>query len=207
MSTILVCGLGRCGTTAVMSMLSAAGIPTIGRAPSFEDAEALSLIKHKPQLHFRGKAMKWLDCHRPENGIVPGNYLTIFIKRDHAEQAKSMLRFLGTPVNRANIRAMASSIRHDEPLAEKQAAYASHNRLWCITFDELINKPIKISGEITDFLFRFSSRNYDRVLQNRYQTAAKMQSAIHSRRPTSLETPWEDTLNPILGFANHGAAL
>ena len=120
--TIIVAGLGRCGSSLTMQMLSAAGLPTIGTYPDFECTENRQLLVDDPEAWrdaVAGKAVKVLDVHR--TGIPPilGARI-IWLDRDRTEQAKSQLKILSSAFstilaqdNRESRRAMEASLRRD----------------------------------------------------------------------------------------------
>lgn len=92
---IIVCGLGRCGTSLVMKMLHAGGMPVFAESSaSFEhsylrDPREFALVE--PQL--QGKAAKILDPHRwtwPEKI----NARFIWIDRNYHQQALSQVKLL-----------------------------------------------------------------------------------------------------------------
>jgi hypothetical protein len=60
---ILVAGLGRCGSSLVMRLLDAAGVPTVGTFPAFEEQtlprDALGWVEA-----YAGRAVKVLDLSR-----------------------------------------------------------------------------------------------------------------------------------------------
>ena len=63
MSTVIVSGLGRCGTSLVMQMLAAGGIDCYGPFPAYEP-EGLGMGRDLPSLLALRKAFKLLDPHR-----------------------------------------------------------------------------------------------------------------------------------------------
>jgi hypothetical protein len=112
--SIAVGGLARCGTTLMMHMLHAGGIPCMGSKPDFEVDEfnnrpvkAAFLERHS------GHAFKLLDPHRTP---LPHGFrgVLVWLDRDPAQQAKSQAKFVhlmtGAPMaNRAQLREWAST--------------------------------------------------------------------------------------------------
>jgi hypothetical protein len=143
--TILVAGLGRCGSSLVMQMLAAAGVPTVGVYPAFEDAMTLRLPALDAQREFyaaaKGRAVKLLDphLHAPPIGL---EYRTIFLSRHPAEQAKSMLKLLGTRNDRAARRAMEHSVRQDTGRARQAVARIGDGRFLNLSFENIIHDPL-----------------------------------------------------------------
>jgi hypothetical protein len=88
----LVAGFGRCGTSLVMGMLAAGGLPIVGADPIFED------MRFQPGLsdlrflrHQGGKIIKWVDA---TSTIVPGEVSgpVLWLDREPTEQAKSQIK-------------------------------------------------------------------------------------------------------------------
>ena len=142
--TILVAGLGRCGSSLVMQMLAAAGVPTIGTFPAFEDDLNMRLPALDAQREFvercAGKAVKLLDpqLHAPPIGL---EYRTIFLTRHPVEQAKSMLKLLGTRNDRKARRAMEHVVRRDTGRAREAVIRIGDGRCLYISFENLIHDP------------------------------------------------------------------
>jgi len=62
---LLVCGLGRCGTSLAMQMLHVAGVRTAGTGPDYEPEQTSPLAMDLPWLRQQGgSAVKILDPHR-----------------------------------------------------------------------------------------------------------------------------------------------
>lgn len=93
---IVVAGLGRCGTTMVINMLKAGGVPVF--ADSQDGGLECSRTTLLPHYHHwlndaRGHAIKLLD---PFRWTIPSDYDARFIvlNRDLKEQAKSQIKFI-----------------------------------------------------------------------------------------------------------------
>lgn len=142
--TILVAGLGRCGTSLVMQMLAAAGVPTIGTFPAFEDDLNMRLPALDAQREFvgrcAGRAIKLLDphLHAPPVGL---EYRTIFLSRHPVEQAKSTLKLLDMPRDRSSRRAMEHAVRRDTGRARSAVARIGDGRFLHLSFENLIHDP------------------------------------------------------------------
>src|SRR5690348_16747758 len=98
--TLLICGLGRCGTSLVMQMLDMGGFPVVGKYPAYEPQQASSLVITQNYIdEHRGKAIKLLDPMRAS--FVPQNVRVIYLMRNLKEQARSQLKtakfFAGLP--------------------------------------------------------------------------------------------------------------
>lgn len=140
--TIIVAGLGRCGSSLVMRMLAAGGVPTVGTYPDFEDDVILRLPGPAAQREFAdkgtGRVVKLLDPHLR---LLPsGKYRCIFLRRDPTEQAKSMLKLIGQPADRRARRAMESTVVRDTAHAARTCR-ALDPEGEELTFEQLIANP------------------------------------------------------------------
>lgn len=109
---LFVTGLGRCGTTMVMQMLQASGIPCAGNPPAFENIPVSpSGVDHEWIAQQAGSAVKWIDP--TVTRVNHRNGAAIFLTRDPKEQAKSQLKFVGARNDRAARRVMANAIQRD----------------------------------------------------------------------------------------------
>ena len=155
--TIIVAGLGRCGSSLVMQMLAAAGAPCVGTWPDFEDAVSVLLDPKdtEAQREFykacKGRAVKLLDPHlnTPPIGL---DYRNIFLSRNPAEQAKSMLKLLGMTNNRKARKAMEQAVRTDEARARLAMTKIGDGRYLNIPFENLIHDPEHSARAIADWV-------------------------------------------------------
>lgn len=187
MTIVLVAGLGRCGSTAMMKAIDATGYPVFGSPPSYEDDRALKALLGPPSLS-GPIAMKWLDPHLDENRIPPGDYRGIFLTRDHHEQARSMLRFTGTPENRQSVRAVSRGLARDEPKARSMVRLMTRGQFVTVRFEDMVREPM--------WAMRLAALILSPDLPGRSPEpiAYAMADAIHVRRDAALRTPWERTL-------------
>lgn len=146
--TVLVAGLGRCGTSLVMRMLDVAGVTTIGDRPDWECMATQLQLETDPAgwaTAIRGRAVKLLDAHRYR--LPPlGDYDLIWLYRDEREQAKSGLKlaasmFSTIKVDRREIRAWAAGLRRDAPNAIKALEAAGPPRSMTLRFEHIIADP------------------------------------------------------------------
>ena len=89
---VVVCGLGRCGSSLMMQMLSAGGLACTGEAPAYEHPNGV----------IGGFNGQWLAKQTNKATKVllpqyvrfePANYYFIWLDRDPFEQAKSTFKF------------------------------------------------------------------------------------------------------------------
>ncbi len=89
---VVVAGLGRCGTTLVMTMLDAGGVPCAGEPPGYEDRHAGSgpispdWLADQP-----GTAVKVIDPHR--HTVPDEEIIVVWLDRDPMQQARSQAKF------------------------------------------------------------------------------------------------------------------
>jgi hypothetical protein len=142
---IVVSGFGRCGTSLVMQMLAAGGVPCLGRFPSYESSEAVG----------PGQAVKILDPQRavPIPYAIPTTARVIWIDRDIKEQAASLAKFIAAlsmlPVGRDERRRLAHSLRSDRPHALR--ALGSRQTLM-LSFEGLLSSPTTQADRILRFV-------------------------------------------------------
>ena len=174
--TIIIAGLGRCGTTMLMNMMDAAGVPTVGQAPDWEDEDAQRKLERDPaewRKLIDGKAVKVIDAHRWTMPDLTGCKF-IWLMRDPREQAKSMLKMIGQAQNRASIRAFEQSIRSDQPRAMAKLTRAGARLAGTMRFEGFINQPA------------WSSFALAHTLGMERETAFKMAYRIRQRQPECL---------------------
>ncbi len=146
---IIVAGLGRCGTSLVMQMLAAGGVPMVGGHPDFEDM-AVDHQRHSDPVSWAarcaGRAVKVLD---PQHVPLPQGprYLAIWLTRDPEQQARSQIKLLGGVPTRQMRRAFSQSIRRDEPRGQR-AMYASGADTLSLFFEGLLRDPIAAAERI-----------------------------------------------------------
>jgi hypothetical protein len=189
--TLLVTGLGRCGTTLVMRMLSAGGAPVVGEASDFERFTVHDMAD--PALvaaEVRGRAVKVIEPHRmvkahPLLGVRPRH--AILLSRDPVEQAKSQLNFVRTlaedalrrpgllyshrPDNRVLRRAMTAAIVRDQ--ARSGAMLRTANvPVTPLRFEMIVTDPTAVADRLA-----FQLRPWWRL------DAAAMAAVVRRRDP------------------------
>jgi len=147
-SALVVAGLGRCGTSMLMQMLSRGGVPCVGEWPAFEPEEAQA-----PTAAFiascAGKAVKVLD---PQRVGLPGDVRVIWLDRDHAQQAKSHAKFMqmlmGAHVDRDGRRKLAAGMVRDT----REAMDVIGSRpLARMRFEEVLKSPRSAAQLLAEF--------------------------------------------------------
>ncbi|WP_337846840.1 hypothetical protein [Sphingomonas sp.] len=151
--TVLVAGFGRCGSSLVMQMLHAGGMPCDGTFPDFE-AISLHLMSHDAWIaRTRGRAVKVLDPHLYPPPVGP-DYRTIWLTRDPSEQARSALKLIGGPDTRHARRAFARSYVKDRRKAIQALMKADAHRAGILelSFEAIIREPLRVASSIAAFV-------------------------------------------------------
>lgn len=182
---VFVAGLGRCGSSLVMQMLHAAGLPCVGMPPGYED-NTMTEVAGPPSPEWladrAGNAIKWLDPHRlpvPEGTDA----VCLFLIRDKREQARSQAKFAATflqqPMpNRKTIRRWAGELGRSERKAWRAASRFSAA---IVGFEELLAEPAAVSIKIARFLAPF----YPQI--DAFATPPRMARCVIPRGPECQE--------------------
>lgn len=157
--TIIVAGLGRCGTTMLMQMLASAGVPTVGAAPDWEDAGNVDLLDNQPHAWreaIQGRAVKVLDAQRYALPELTGAKL-IWMVRDPREQARSMLKLVGSMFgavkqDRASVRALTKSINRDTVSAVRALDDAVGGTGIALKFENVLQRPAASAAVLCEYL-------------------------------------------------------
>lgn len=140
---IVVAGLGRCGTTVVMNMLHAAGLPCLGSPPAFEDATRLA----RP-----GEVAKWVGPDVTPMPFRAGTpTLAIWLDRDPLEQARSqckMVTMLGARLLPGAVEVLAKALPGYRAVALRSIPLP---RI-VTTFEAVITRPRDVALFIENFL-------------------------------------------------------
>ena len=150
---VVVSGFGRCGTTLVMSMLQAGGVPLVeDMAVSHEYSPALNLPEDDAWLTLfaYGRAVKMLDPHRhvPPHGH---KYAVLWLDREVAEQARSIAKLLillhRIPAARVDGKRLEHSLRRDRALA--RAIWKDRGaRMFDLRFERILEDPLGAAAAI-----------------------------------------------------------
>lgn len=159
--TVLVCGLGRCGSSLMMQMLSAAGLQCAGTGPDFEpESMQEHYFEGAPQIgdgwFASYDAVKIINPHQL-NWFRGFPAVVVWLDRDVTEQAKSGLKIL---------EAMVAGVRRQPGAVEKMAALLESQREQCIAdlagwprievrFEDLVGAPAETASSIAAFLADF----------------------------------------------------
>lgn len=148
----VVTGLGRCGSSLVMRMLAAGGLPIVGDPISGEDMRTLGLPEGAGWVReCRGRAMKVLNPHRSRLPFGH-SYRFIWLDRDVREQAKSCVKILksvGIPANRDDRQGIEAGIKRDRRPA--LGAVRELGPVLVLAFERLLETPAIVASEISQF--------------------------------------------------------
>lgn len=143
---LFVAGLGRCGTTLMMTMLDAGGFPVSGPRPSYEIPNRWRA--GRPDITWLnlqgGKAVKWIDPTRNSSLLSKLNIpsVVLLLERDAREQARSQIKLISEEVKiygRRAEKAMERSIRHDSPIV--RARLRTRAIVYPMRFEDILKHP------------------------------------------------------------------
>ena len=150
--TVIVTGFGRCGTTMLMQMLHAGGMPVVADSTvSFECKEFERPSAGMNWQRFAGTAIKILD---PQRWLFKGTHTLrfIFLTRDPKEQAKSQVKFLsavGITPKPGYRQHLTASLRRD--YRNVDAVLWPHPSLR-LSFEQVLANPARAAWLIEQFL-------------------------------------------------------
>lgn len=192
---LFVAGLGRCGTTMLMTMLDAGGFPTEGPRPSYEIPGRWTA--GRPDMEWLaaqgGRAVKWIDPTR--HSTLPGKLeakpVIILLERNPREQSRSQIKLLGGAMNlgRRAEKAMERSIRRDVPIMRAQLRGSAFVHI--IEFEDVLQNPFWAARK----LGRLVGFHFDRDFDD--ETAARVVVPRHTSCAPDLTM--EAMILPIIG--------
>lgn len=153
----LVCGFGRCGTSAMMQMLDAGGVPATGEYPTFEGrppphqsgadwwpAQAGRAVKRLAEAgaSYDDDLLAFLGT----NGL---SFRAIWLDRDPKQQAASAYKFMKAFIprpmwvepGRGGRRALAASYRADRPRYIRRLVQLCAEPPLVLTFEDMLARP------------------------------------------------------------------
>lgn len=196
---VIVTGLGRCGTTAVMEMLAAGGMPVVGKKPGYEHYDAaIGRFRQSWLDRQAGAAVKLIDPGKLPLELRRERHAVIFLTRDAEQQAASQAKFLshftGQPIDtsRRTRRAHISSLDRDTHKLDV-ALKRSGCPTFVLPFEYLVLKRDESADQMATFLSQIGFVGLDRQ---------KMAQAIIPRTPRCLPGMLEH--HKIVDFAVRG---
>lgn len=154
---LFVAGLGRCGTTMMMTMLDAGGFPVTGPRSSYEPIQHWHMGRPDPVWIAAqgGKAVKWIDPTKFRAGmrnLLPVEPIIILMERDPREQARSQVKLLADLIgtDRRIVKAMERSIRRDTPLVRAQMR--ALGAVYPFRFEDVLKAPLMVASQLRAIL-------------------------------------------------------
>lgn len=157
---VVVTGCTRSGTSLMMQMLVAGGVPPFNPAeaewPAFEAPQVASLPQTTAWLAGAiGRCVKLVDADRfyPPAGLP---YRVVMMNRDVREQAKSTLKFMsqfysGIDTSRETRRRMAGSLAESN-LAIGKLFQSYGAPLLLVRFEDLLAQPRRTAERVAEFV-------------------------------------------------------
>lgn len=142
---IIVSTFQRGGSSLLMQMIAAAGVPCLGTAPVFEDRASLD---PSPEFLARcaGKAVKVLEPGRSLAGAEPIDAFGFWLDRDPQQRAKSAMRLLSPDrrgaTERNSRRVLARSYRRDRDASLAALRRVCRRGVALVRFETLIVEPV-----------------------------------------------------------------
>lgn len=187
---LLVAGLGRCGTTMMMTMLDAGGFPVTGPRPSYEPSERWCLGRPDPDWIAAqgGKAVKWIDPTNYRAGmrsLLPAEPVIILMERNPREQARSQVKLLADLVrpDRHIVKAMERSIRRDTPLVRAQMR--SLGTVYLFRFEDVLKAPLMVANQLQGIIAHHFGGVFDSGVAAR---------AVIPRQPSCAPDLWMENV-------------
>jgi hypothetical protein len=154
MTSVGVCGFGRCGSTMLMAMLDAGGIYPAGDVDS--RSYELTDAKQMPNLPadvLAGRSIKLLDAVL--YGLVPrtDGWRFIWLDRQPHQQAKSQVKFFrgaGHKVPARTVKTFEASYERDRPRA--LARLVELGRVHIVSYEAVLADPLVAAHALATFL-------------------------------------------------------
>ena len=143
----LVAGHGRCGSSMVMAMLQAGGLPVVGHSPVYESPDFNEHFTSETFLRkHEGSILKWLD---PTHTYLPAAFRggpILWLDRDPSTWAESHMKlhnmWTGSPLRHedpvAHESLSAEVAERTASVAQKISAYGPLERL---RFEDILTSP------------------------------------------------------------------
>lgn len=155
----IVTGFQRCGSSLMMQMLAAGGMPTFSDEemgyPAFETHRQHAAPDPVWFASCDGKALKWLEPQHTMPPPVDCELRVLWMKRDYDQQAKSAVKFMrlvgGVHLPGAARRQMAASYRTNEKAALRLWLQRAA-RVLVVDFEDVLANPYKSAMAVSLFL-------------------------------------------------------
>lgn len=152
MSTIGVCGFGRCGSSMAMAMLDAGGVPPVeGSSPGSYELPGLENMADVPAETLNGRAIKLLDAISYYRLPKVPEWRFLWIDRDPVQQARSMVKFseavMGIEMADDDVERFAQSYRDDR--SRVIDAYNALGKLFAVDYEDVLADPLRCAQFIS----------------------------------------------------------
>jgi hypothetical protein len=154
--TVGVCGFGRCGSTMVMTMLGAGGIPPVPGADSRSHELDFALAAELAPAVLAARAVKLLDSILyPEHAPLPSarRWMFVWLDRDPHQQARSQVKLLhgiGLRVPAIAVKKLEESYAADRPRA--LAALCDLGPVHVDRYERALSDPAAFAADLAAFL-------------------------------------------------------
>ena len=162
-----VAGFGRCGTSLVMAMLAAGGLPVVGTGQAFEDRRFSTAHVDHGWLARQSGILKWVDpIQTPVTRSWPAQ--TLWLDRDPVEQAKSQIKLaVACGVNcrgdEKTVAQVAATLTRKREEALRRAGW--HGPVTVLSFELLLSDPARAAGIMAEAFEEFGVLDRDRAIQ------------------------------------------
>jgi len=148
-AALFVCGLGRCGSSMVMGMLYAGGLPVIARErESFECASTAEALANARV----GAAVKVLEPHLHHDRFPAFPIAVVWLERAEKEQAASLAKAMGAmtgrPLARADRRRLVAALRKD---TKRSRAVLRRRPCLRLRFGGVLEDPRRAAEQLAAF--------------------------------------------------------
>jgi len=150
---VVVSGLGRCGSSAMMQMLEAGGMPLYTHTPVFYESKRVLGLPEKSSFleQAKGKALKILDpqIYQPSPKYA---YRFIWMDRNIQQQVKSQRKFLIHRLKRdvPYLKGWEGSLSADRTYA--LSVLSSLGPVLIVSFEALIGDPLRVAYDVGQYL-------------------------------------------------------
>jgi hypothetical protein len=154
--TIVVCGFPRSGTSLMMAMLGAGGVPLFYDQPgSYEAERVMGLPDDIGWLALaRGRALKVLEPQRYRLPDGPYKFIWMARQATHIAQSQSGVLdlMLGEGLGPHAKAALANTLMRDSPKIKVMLQQYQDSKFMEVRFTDLIERPLEQAGRVAEYL-------------------------------------------------------
>lgn len=190
-----VCGFGRCGSTMVMAMLDAGGIPPVaGTDPRSFELQDLGVLAGLAGEDLDARAVKLLDAvlyYEDPRNVMPAvdvDWRFVWLDRKPGEQARSQVKFLeglvGVQLRRGAVTELRRSYERDRLKALDRLG--ALGEVLVLPYEHVLRDPQAAAAQL---------REFTRPIHNGWFKTYDAAQAVHRR---------DGRCRPDLAFELHG---